>query len=146
MVINYNYCLWVVYYVAYNNIEIHKGYVSSCWLVSSDLEVRDEKTWYALAIVTKDKHCHYNIHISIHAYTRIGPCINRTTMDAQVTCDEDGNFDPLQCRRMNDGTRTCYCVFPGNGSMVAGTMRTGIREREDAPDCVARGIMLCSCQ
>ena len=69
----------------------------------------------------------------------IGPCITRRISDAQLRCDDDGNFEPLQCRRMDDGTHTCRCVHPGNGSMVPNTMRTGIREREDAPDCEGRG-------
>ena len=43
---------------------------------------------------------------------------------------------------MDDGTHTCRCVYPGNGSMVPNTMRTGIRQREDAPDCEARGMGL----
>ena len=72
----------------------------------------------------------------------IGPCITRRASDAQLRCDDDGNFEPLQCRRMDDGTHTCRCVHPGNGSTVANTMRTGIRQREDAPDCEARGMGL----
>ena len=77
----------------------------------------------------------YNLHNS-HA----GPCISMRATDAQLICDEDGNFEPLQCRRMNDGTHTCRCVHPRNGSMVPNTMRTGIRERDETPDCESRGM------
>ncbi len=69
----------------------------------------------------------------------IGPCITRRDTDSQAMCDEDGNFEPLQCRRMNDGTHTCRCVQPRDGSMVPNTMRTGITARDEAPDCISRG-------
>ena len=71
-----------------------------------------------------------------------GPCITRRATDAQAMCDEDGNFEPLQCRRMNDGAHTCRCVHPRNGSMVPDTEISGIRERDDAPDCESRGMII----
>ena len=40
---------------------------------------------------------------------------------------------------MDDGTGTCRCVFPRNGTMVPGSMVTGITEREEIPDCESRG-------
>ena len=58
-------------------------------------------------------------------------------MDAD--CNEDGNFEPLQCRQMDDGTHTCRCVHPQNGTVVSNSMRSGIIDREDAPDCESRG-------
>ena len=78
-------------------------------------------------------------------YLHTGPCINtRNTMDTEVDCDENGNFRPLQCHQVSDGTHTCHCVHPRNGSMVPNTMRRGITQREDAPDCESRGIRLIS--
>lgn len=76
-----------------------------------------------------------------------GPCIAaRQRGNSDIDCDEDGNFEPLQCRRMDDGTHTCRCVHPRNGSMVPNSMRSGIREREDTPDCESRGITVgCIC-
>ena len=68
-----------------------------------------------------------------------GPCITMRATNAQLLCDEDGNFEPLQCRRMNDGTHTCRCVHPRNGSMVAGTEVPRVTARDEAPDCESRG-------
>ena len=74
--------------------------------------------------------------------TLTGPCITMRATNAQVLCDEDGYFEPLQCRRMNDGTHTCRCVHPRNGSMVAGTEVPRVTERDEAPDCESRGRYL----
>ena len=59
-------------------------------------------------------------------------------MDAN--CDEDGNFQPLQCRKESINRLQfyrCRCVR-ANGTTVAGTdMR--VENLRDAPDCEDRG-------
>ena len=86
--------------------------------------------------------CIHGMIIMLFNFSNAGPCIERRVTDTQLRCNGEGNFEPLQCRRMNDGTHTCHCVHPRNGSMVPNTMRTGIRRREHAPDCQARGTRL----
>lgn len=77
--------------------------------------------------------------IMLLIYYIAGPCITARARDVNVDCDDVGNFEPLQCRRMPDGSHTCYCAFPRNGSMVPNTMRSGIRDRNNTPDCESRG-------
>ncbi len=58
-------------------------------------------------------------------------------------CDDDGNFVPLQCRRLPAEERdtltglTCYCVNTMTGDPVDGTM-TRVTSRDDLPDCETR--------
>ena len=65
-----------------------------------------------------------------------GPCSRDS---ANPSCDDEGNYRPLQCFAVGgeEGTYRCYCVHP-NGTRVPGTEEI-ITERGDAPDCVGLG-------
>ena len=67
-----------------------------------------------------------------------GTCVQAGETDPEAKCDDDGNFEPLQCRAREEGDFTCVCVRP-DGSEVEGT--EGIfGDPDDAPDCDDLGM------
>lgn len=53
--------------------------------------------------------------------------------DAEADCDEDGGFEPLQCRRISDGRLyRCRCVNR-NGTVISGP--EDVDSLRAAPDC-----------
>lgn len=81
----------------------------------------------------------------LHLTSHIGPCPRARLTNDQVMCDEDGNFEPLQCTKNADSsTYLCGCVEPTTGVIVAGTA-VEVRSRDDVPDCEDRGKMSVHC-
>ncbi len=63
----------------------------------------------------------------------VGPCTRARLNDPQLDCDDDGNFEPLQCRQQDTGRFQCRCVEP-SGTLVPDT-EIEVRDQRDAPDC-----------
>lgn len=62
-------------------------------------------------------------------------CEMRRTSDSQTSCDREGMFSPLQCRREGEeDSATCHCVNTMTGNMIPDS-RKEVRDRRDAPDC-----------
>lgn len=62
-----------------------------------------------------------------------GPCVVARRINAQLSCSDDGYYNPLQCRRMSDTTFECICVRR-DGTSIQNTA-TVVDSRDDAPDC-----------
>ncbi len=64
-----------------------------------------------------------------------GPCSSAKVDNTELNCDVDGNFVPLQCRRLVDlNGYMCRCVRVVTGEVVPGTERD-ITDRREAPNC-----------
>lgn len=70
-----------------------------------------------------------------------GPCLRARLSNAQLECDDDGNYEPLQCRRLDSGMYECRCVEPITGAQIRGTLEE-VSDRNEAPDCEDRGKMV----
>lgn len=65
-----------------------------------------------------------------------GPCVRARLDDSTLNCDEDGNYEALQCRKNADSQLiVCRCVDP-NGSEVSGTEVSLTDSSDDfVPNC-----------
>ena len=59
-------------------------------------------------------------------------CFRERLTDLQVSCDDKGNYEALQCRRTAIRL-VCGCVSR-NGTDIEGT-ETTVSSRSEAPDC-----------
>ena len=63
----------------------------------------------------------------------VGPCARARAGGQNVDCDEDGNFEPLQCSPTDTGTFSCGCVEPSGNAVPNSRME--VEDMDDAPDC-----------
>ncbi len=71
------------------------------------------------------------------AYVSLGPCVQFRRENPEASCDENGDFGPMQCMPQRGGRFRCYCSQP-DGTEVPGT--SVIVDRfQDAPNCDAIG-------
>ena len=92
----------------------------------------------AINQLTNQNHCDATRHILGQAFSA-GSCSRARAGGQDVDCDEDGNFEPLQCRRTDSrGVFRCVCREP-EGEVVPGT-EVEVEDRDDAPDCDDEGI------
>ncbi len=58
--------------------------------------------------------------------------------DAELRCNEEGNYEPLQCSRITDRRLyRCRCVN-ASGTMVPNSEQE-VADPRDGPDCVDMG-------
>lgn len=66
-------------------------------------------------------------------YNSAGTCVQARQSDSpEASCDDDGEFEPTQCRRQSDGSYLCFCVRP-DGTQVGDAQ--AVSDPDDAPDC-----------
>ena len=88
------------------------------------------------------------VHIIIHYVDQCnvfiaGPCVMARLDDPTLSCDEDGNYETLQCRK--DAERQliiCRCVDRTSGSMVPGTEESLADSSDDFPNCDRTGRLI----
>ena len=69
----------------------------------------------------------------------LGPCPTARQTNFLLQCDEDGSFQPLQCRKKTDSpTYLCQCVLPSTGVPLRGT-QVELHNLADGPDCEDMG-------
>ena len=66
----------------------------------------------------------------------------------ELSCDDEGYYDPLQCRKQENSTfYACICVSR-DGRRVEGS-KERVRDPEDGPDCSDKGgrkVQLVNCR
>ena len=83
----------------------------------------------------------YTGPIIIYTCMHAGPCSRARVGGQDVDCDEDGNFEPLQCCRTDSrGVFQCACREP-EGEVVPGT-EVEVEDRDDVPDCDDEGKVI----
>lgn len=63
--------------------------------------------------------------------------------DDEVSCDADGNYEPLQCRRAAD-SRLYQCRCVDDSGMVVANSGQEVTDPRLGPDCVDRGKCNCT--
>ena len=67
-----------------------------------------------------------------------GTCVRARASDESVTCDDNGNFEPLQCRQLDSKLYSCQCVDPLNNVQQYNSRQ--VQDLADAPDCDDLGM------
>lgn len=64
----------------------------------------------------------------------LGDCVQARLQSSAIACTPEGNFEPLQCRTQ-EGTMTCHCVSPSDGTRLPGTFEVIVNSIDDIPNC-----------
>lgn len=88
----------------------------------------------------KQRH-HEVLNLSSITFSPVARCVIRRQGDNATRCDDQGDFEPLQCGRISGEVTamtltalSCQCVNRTTGMMIPRT-RTRVTNRDDVPDC-----------
>lgn len=84
--------------------------------------------------------CRITMRTSYGVLSHSGTCVRARVSDPSLSCDDDGNFEPLQCRQTNNQMYSCQCVDPVNPVQHYNVRQYEVRTLSDVPDCDDLGM------